>query len=715
MNFKRSISSGVVLLLINAIGILHAAEGDAYLKSIIGTVKVRKGESPTWKDGRPNMVLKEKDAVRTFVESQVEIMTSEGSVLRLDENTTLEMSTLKVFGGGAQTTKIKILNGTVLANVKKLVNTGSKFDFETPTAVASIRGTTVGFDVSSEKTLVKVYDGEVMVTPKGSQSGVSVKTNQMTAIIKGQKIIKPEVLTEREKNAVSSPDMKPAAIPADTTKSDTTQKPAAPVDTSAKKSAVDTVAKPPFPPRQGYADTTRTKFGTETVTLALVSPQDNVSVRPGTQITVSGKALPLGVKVNVAGKFVTPTVSGDFKIALTAPQAPGEYEIAVEASNGTQTKNMVRRYTVVTSTELFLNVTSPAEGQRLGQPLIQVKGTTAPGAEVTASGIKCQVAANGAFSGQVPIPDEETEMDLEVESTYNGKTVKMTRRIMYRSELSLVIVSPQNGQIVTTTSVQVSGQVLPSTAELVVYDQKIPLGGNGKFTGFIKIPDEEGSVDLTFEISAGGVTKNEKRSVTYKKPADIIRPEISPGYMEKLSKTRVLPFMVTDRTPDDEIVFYKSVDGARESESGRPNSSFNLDLEEGFHNYIIYAEDKNKNRSNTVAGTIGFLSRSLSIKMRKPIGSEVVHVPPGTPTGDFNPTYTVQFTILNVPDNDRMLIKQVTVTNMTTGKTEAQRDLLDLEMEFDIELKRGQNRLSVDVRDINDRIFSVKDLIVDVR
>jgi hypothetical protein len=721
MTFKQVALGFAVLLLASAI-MVQAGDREAYIKSMIGSVKVRKGESPIWKDGQPNMVLKEKDAVRTYIESQVEIMTAEGSILRLDENTTLEMTTLKQFGGGAQTSKIRILNGTVLANIKKLVNSGSKFEFETPTAVASIRGTTVGFDVTSEKTLIKVYDGEVMVTPKGAQTGVSIKTNQMTTIIRGQKIAKSETLTEKEKAAVPPGMVPPAAAPVDSMRKDTT-KAAARADSAAAakrmqdslqrtKPKIDTVgsAKPP-------ADTSKQ----QPLRLTLLMPQENMSMRPGMQIVVAGKVIPPTAKVSVAGASVAPTSGGDFKMALTAPKNPGDYEITVEASNGVQSQSMVRHYTVISAAELFLNVTKPAEGERFGIPQIPVSGTTVPGAEVTAGSINCQVAANGSFSGQVPIPDEETEFDLVIEASYNGKTAKVTRRIMYRAELMLSITSPQNGQVFTTTLIPVSGKILPSTAELMVYDNKIQLSkANGNFSSSIKIPDEEGQVSINFEVTAAAgtnseVTKNETRTITYKKPLDEIRPEVLPGSLPQISKTPLVPFTVLDRTPDDEITFYKITDGSRESETGRPNSSFNLDLEEGFHTYMVYAEDKNRNRSNTVSGTVGYISRSLTIKMRKPIGTEIIRIPPGTPGGDFEPQYTVQFTILNVPDNDRRLIKQVTVTNLATGQTVTQRDLLDLELEFDINLKRGQNRLSVDVRDISDRIFSVKDIMVDVR
>jgi len=132
----------------------------ATIQSMIGSVKVRKGDAAVWKDAKPKMSITEKDAIRTFVESQAEILTSEGSVIRLDENTTMEMATFNQNPNGSQTTKVAVLSGTLLSNVKKLINTGSKFEFETPTATASIRGTRVGLEVTSDKTSIKVYEGK---------------------------------------------------------------------------------------------------------------------------------------------------------------------------------------------------------------------------------------------------------------------------------------------------------------------------------------------------------------------------------------------------------------------------------------------------------------------------------------------------------------------------------------------------------------------------
>jgi hypothetical protein len=68
---------------------------------------------------------------------------------------------------------------------------------------------------------------------------------------------------------------------------------------------------------------------------------------------------------------------------------------------------------------------------------------------------------------------------------------------------------------------------------------------------------------------------------------------------------------------------------------------------------------------------------------------------------DFAPKYPVQFQIYNVPDNDVGLIKQVTVKNLSTGETEKQTSLFDLQLEIEVTLARGDNRIEVDVLDIN--------------
>ncbi len=625
--------------------VFSQTDREAAIQNIIGSVKVRKGESNTWKDARPGMPIREKDAIRTFVESQVEIVTSEGSVVRLEENTTLEMADFKQMTGGVQKTKISILNGTVLSNVKKLLNAGSKFDFETPTATASIRGTTVGIDVLSDKTSIKVYDGEVLVMPRGTAAGISVKTNQMTTVIKGQKALKIEALTERQKRTIVNPDLK-------------------------------------------NVDTTRKETG---------------------RIDSSHSTGPL--KADSMNKEIIPSALKPDSMKTAFGRSKGPFP------GGSPDTTILSKQDGVFN----LTITSPSDGQIFSLPMIPVSGTVSPGTEVTVNGIKCPVSSAGSFSLKVPIPDEENTIILEIEAVLKNSSRRVIRQVTYKPALTLIVNSPQNQQTVNSVSIPISGQVLPAKADLMVSETKVPLAVNGRFSGFVSIPDEEGRVDLTFESSYQGSTKNEIRTVFYKRLIDMNKPTIQPIQLPEISKIKSLSFTVFDKTPDEDITFFSSVDGSKNIESGQANSTFLLELTEGVHNYVVYAEDKAHNRTQVVSGEVKFLRARPLIQMRKPAHSPLIlHIPPGTPNDRnypaFAPVFTVEFSILNVPDNDMQLIKEASVRNELTGQLLEQRNLIDFNLDFDVDLKRGSNRLIIKIRDINDNdILYPSPVIIDVR
>ena len=202
------------------------------IKTMVGTVKIRRGGTINWVDARPRMALKERDAVRTFIESEAELETTEGSLINVGENSTIELARYRE-KEEVRTTRLKIMNGKLLSNVKKLVNTKSSFDFETPTATASIRGTLVSFDVSKEHTRVKVFSGKVLVVPQGAKQGTELKENQMTTVVKGQKDVKVEKLDEKP------------PVPVQNIKADSTAIDSLPADSS-RTSGADSVSTKPL-------------------------------------------------------------------------------------------------------------------------------------------------------------------------------------------------------------------------------------------------------------------------------------------------------------------------------------------------------------------------------------------------------------------------------------------------------------------------------------
>jgi len=162
------------------------------VKGIMGTVKVLNARSKadpnnvsTWPDARLGMALRAKDMIATLAESEARIETPNGSEVRLKENTKVEVAKL---ADGAGTTKLKVNDGSVVANVKKMTGDKGSFELETPTSLAAIRGTTVELDSRKDAgTTVKTFDGTVQVAPKGSKNSAAVGHYNMTEVAPGQK------------------------------------------------------------------------------------------------------------------------------------------------------------------------------------------------------------------------------------------------------------------------------------------------------------------------------------------------------------------------------------------------------------------------------------------------------------------------------------------------------------------------------------------------
>jgi len=156
------------------------------VKSIVGKAEVRSPATGKWRPARVGMTVKMKWDVRTFVESSVELQFATGTTLTLGENSVVNLSTLLQDRSSATTkSNVKVGSGQVWANVQKLVSKKSKFSFETPTAVAAIRGTSLRLEVDKNKTVVDVLEGKVSVRNKGSKKEVMVTTRNRAVVKSG--------------------------------------------------------------------------------------------------------------------------------------------------------------------------------------------------------------------------------------------------------------------------------------------------------------------------------------------------------------------------------------------------------------------------------------------------------------------------------------------------------------------------------------------------
>jgi hypothetical protein len=968
MTNYKIVLSAILVAIFTFTTVAQETERKCNIKSMIGSVKIRRGASVNWIDARPKMPLKEKDAIRTFVESEVELETSEGTVLKIGENSTVEMSRF-IGTGDVQSTKVKVLSGSILSNVKKLVNTNSSFEFETPTATAAIRGTTVGLDVNKAKTVIKVYEGRVLVVPSGAKVGMELKENQMTSVAEGQKEVvvekleekAPEIISEVKpdsaltdstvvdstkidssavadtsagqadsiktetsvvndstvqktdnatqvdsvKNSGQPPPSDSAKVKSDssTVKSDTLgQKKSSSdstktkpdstalkksgtdsskvksdtlsgkktisdsinvkatdsisvkkavtdttkqksdsisvkkavtdtikqksdsisvkkavtdttkqksdsisvkkavtdtikqkVDSSAikkltpaesaklkadsatvKKTAVDslkTVAATPTSGTTPAVSATKTTSGTATpaapvtpavpatttapatqtktvstttsttkpvttststtapatqtttptrpvttttaatasVKIVVTSPADRMEVEPQSPILITGTVSPAGASVTVNGKAVTVASSGTFRYSQNAPDKSGELSFEITGTFNSSSQS-VTRTVAVKAANLTFAVSSPGNNQEFNKTQIPVSGTATPGAEVTvtyppSSTMKFTVLSTGQFSGQISIPNNaEGTIPLQFTANLEGRSSSIDRSITYMPDYKFTVTTPVAKQIVNSVSIPIKGIVLPASSQVSVNGTRM-VTQNGMFNGMVRIPDEEGDVNLEIEVVTPKTTNNEVVRITYKRPPDLIRPVLQGIFPDRPSSSRVT-FTVLDRTIDEEITFYKKIDGVREYETGSPSSPFSIALLEGTHTYEVYAEDKAKNQSQVISKTLSFLAnKTWSIRVRKPSGTEIIDLPPSTPDDFYKPKYSVELSIENIPDDDMKLIREVNIKNTTSNEFIQVKNLTSNYIEREITLvTRKTNVIVIEVIDINNQI-----------
>jgi len=138
-----------VMLLAFAAAIACGCGGGAKARSDVkvsvaflsGTVETQTGGAPEWKKASQNAEITMADAIRTGEKSFAKLNFPDGSKVFLDESTTLNLTEVKLPAAEKSTLDIvlEVITGSIFCDVSKREN--SKFEVETSTAVAGVKGT----------------------------------------------------------------------------------------------------------------------------------------------------------------------------------------------------------------------------------------------------------------------------------------------------------------------------------------------------------------------------------------------------------------------------------------------------------------------------------------------------------------------------------------------------------------------------------------------
>lgn len=139
-----------------------------YLNILSGDVKVK--SEGVWKDGFPEMELKEGDTVNV-IDGKAEIIYDDFTIIVADSGTVIAINS----SGNQNRIYLKI--GKIWSKISKLIS-GKVFEIENPVCVAGVRGTEFIVSYSEDSSDIEVLEGEVEVKEKMTNKMVMLKRLQ---------------------------------------------------------------------------------------------------------------------------------------------------------------------------------------------------------------------------------------------------------------------------------------------------------------------------------------------------------------------------------------------------------------------------------------------------------------------------------------------------------------------------------------------------------
>ena len=139
-----------------------------------GQVEVLRSGQSDWNTVTAGTPVKAGDTLRTGSDGRAEFAWADGTRWKLDPNTRLLVQ--RAFGSsvrGGEQTQFRLESGKVWVRVVKRLDGNSSFRIETPSAIASVRGTVWSIEVAGADTLVRVWKGFVDVSAANTKTRVS--------------------------------------------------------------------------------------------------------------------------------------------------------------------------------------------------------------------------------------------------------------------------------------------------------------------------------------------------------------------------------------------------------------------------------------------------------------------------------------------------------------------------------------------------------------
>ncbi|HCC06988.1 MAG TPA: hypothetical protein DEP72_02305 [Clostridiales bacterium] len=158
----------------------------AKIVGLYGTVQIKKGGGEKTFSAFKGMYLTQGDMITTGINSWVEVSVESDSDIKVGENAKVFVSQLNKIGD-KKNSQFSIWSGGIWANVKQKLNTGSKFEIKTPTAIMGVRGTKLYVTCKDGKSKFSILSGRAVVRPNEvtvlNENGQSTQIDDANEVI----------------------------------------------------------------------------------------------------------------------------------------------------------------------------------------------------------------------------------------------------------------------------------------------------------------------------------------------------------------------------------------------------------------------------------------------------------------------------------------------------------------------------------------------------
>lgn len=170
-----------------------AQNGETWMAKVIsveGDVQAKRKDKIPWEPAQLNDIYYPGDTVRIQERSRAGIVLSNETVIRLDQNTTITFPGIEK----KQTSLLDILTGAI----HFITRTPRDLKVNTPFVDATVEGTEFLVEVSKDRTLLTIFEGQVLAT---NQVGTLFITSGQSAIAEAGKAPEPRIVV-RPRDAV---------------------------------------------------------------------------------------------------------------------------------------------------------------------------------------------------------------------------------------------------------------------------------------------------------------------------------------------------------------------------------------------------------------------------------------------------------------------------------------------------------------------------------